>query len=96
MAYIGGGFGAGIHNINAAAVYAIPVVFGPKFSKFKEARDLVKIGGAYSCNTGSEVSLTLQKLVSDTLVRERAGKVAGKYIQDNLGATDIIYNDIFK
>lgn len=96
MAYIGGGFGAGIHNINEAAVYAIPVVFGPKFSKFKEARDLVKIGGAYSCNTGSEVSLTLQKLVSDTLIRERAGKVAGKYIQDNLGATDIIYNDIFK
>lgn len=47
VAYIGGGFGAGIHNINEAAVYGMPVVFGPKHQKFKEASDLITIGGGF-------------------------------------------------
>jgi len=48
LAYIGGGFGAGIHNVLEAAVYGIPVIFGPKYQKFKEARDLLQVGGAFS------------------------------------------------
>lgn len=95
IAYVGGGFGVGIHNINEAAVYGIPVVFGPEFEKFKEARDLVADGGAVSCRNGEEVRAALGRFISDSAVREKAGKIAGKYIRDNIGATEIIYNDIF-
>jgi len=95
IAYIGGGFGAGIHNINEAAVYGIPVIFGPKFEKFKEARDLVNIGGAISCNSGAELRASIEKLLSDEKMRTETGRIAGKYIRDNIGATDIIYSGIF-
>lgn len=95
IAYIGGGFGAGIHNINEAAVYGIPVIFGPKYQKFKEARDLIELGGAFSCTNGEEVCSTLGKFVSDNDERLRCGEIAGKYIRDNIGATDMIYNDLF-
>lgn len=96
VAYIGGGFGAGIHNINEAAVYGIPVVFGPIYEKFKEARDLVSLGGAVSCDSGKKVRSALSRLVSDSGYRHKAGKTAGKYIRDNIGATDIIFRDLFK
>lgn len=95
IAYVGGGFGVGIHNINEAAVYGIPVVFGPEFEKFKEARDLVADGGAVSCRNGEEVRAALGRFISDSAACEKAGKIAGKYIRDNIGATEIIYNDIF-
>ena len=54
IAYIGGGFGAGIHNTLEAAVYGIPVLFGPRFQKFKEARDLIKVGGGFSVASKDE------------------------------------------
>ncbi len=95
IAYIGGGFGAGIHNINEAAVYGIPVVFGPRFSKFKEARDLVKLGGGFTCASTDEVTATLGSLCHDNDRRISAGKIAGDYINRNLGATDRIYSDLF-
>ncbi len=95
VAYIGGGHGAGIHNINEAAVYGIPVVFGPNYHKFKEARDLIALKGAFSVNDAATTARTLDRLLADNEFREKAGKSAGQYIADNIGATDRIFSDIF-
>lgn len=94
-AYIGGGFGVGIHNINEAAVYGIPVVFGPNYAKFKEAHDLIGIGGAFTCADRSEVEATLSNLLIGKSARENAGRIAGGYIKRNLGATARIFADLF-
>lgn len=89
IAYVGGGYGAGIHNINEAAVYGVPVVFGPRHEKFKEAADLIALGGGFD---NPEI---LEKLYEDSEFRENAGKIAGKYIKDNIGASEKIYSEIF-
>lgn len=89
IAYVGGGYGAGIHNINEAAVYGIPVVFGPRHHKFKEAADLIALGAAFDSPD------SLDRLYSDTDFRKEAGRKAGQYIRDNIGASDLIYNDLF-
>lgn len=94
-AYVGGGFGAGIHNINEAAVYGIPVVFGPKYQKFREAFDLIAAGGAYSVADKNSFESIMDRLLVNSPVRKAAGEAAGKYIARSIGATDIIYNDIF-
>lgn len=94
-AIIGGGFGAGIHNLNEAAVYGIPVIFGPKHHKFKEASDLIACGGGFCINDASSGGAVLDCLLADDEARSRAGKAAGDYISDSIGATDIIYSDIF-
>ncbi len=95
MAYIGGGFGAGIHNLNEAAVYGIPVIFGPNHVKFKEAADLLACGGGLSIATKDEFNSTLDALTSSKASMKQSGEAAAKYIHDHLGATDIIYRDLF-
>ena len=95
LAIIGGGFGVSIHNINEAAVYSMPVVFGPKHQKFKEAADLIACGGGFEY-TGAESLATILDRLSDNTSLTAAGAAAGKYIHENLGATDLIYNYIFK
>lgn len=94
IAYIGGGFGTGIHNINEAAVYGIPVVFGPRHAKFKEAADLIACGGAFETDGRASFEGLMQTL-ADADARTRAGKAAGAYISRNIGATDRIFNDIY-
>lgn len=96
IAYVGGGFGVGIHNINEAAVYGIPVVFGPKYGKFKEARDLIALEGAFTVSRGDEYALVMNRLLSDGEYLKKHGEIAGGYIRDNLGATRRIYDAIFK
>ena len=94
IAYIGGGFGVGIHNLNEAAVYDIPVIFGPHYHKFKEARDLIKCKGGFSFSNKEEFEAIIEPIVNDKKLREQYGKNAGNYIKENLGATRIIYADI--
>ncbi|MDE6716197.1 MAG: 3-deoxy-D-manno-octulosonic acid transferase [Muribaculaceae bacterium] len=94
IAYIGGGFGAGIHNINEAAVYNMPVIFGPKYHKFKEARDLVDAGGAKVITSADDFSSVMTVWLTNSAYLENAGNIAGKYIKENIGATEKIYNRI--
>lgn len=96
IAYIGGGLGAGIHNLNEAAAYGIPVVFGPRHEKFKEAADLIKAGGGFDFDDAAAFDTVMTRLVADKELRRRAGAAAGKYIADSIGATDRIFNDIFQ
>lgn len=95
VAYIGGGFGAGIHNLNEAAVYGIPVIFGPNHSKFKEASDLIRCGGGFSIASRDEFNGVISSLATSASRLHQAGDAAGRYIQDHLGATDLIYKDLF-
>ncbi|MCM1021702.1 MAG: 3-deoxy-D-manno-octulosonic acid transferase [Muribaculum sp.] len=95
IAYIGGGFGHGIHNINEAAVYGIPVVFGPNHKKFKEASDLIHCGGGFSISNKQELESIFNTLTSDPACLDEAGKAAGAYIARSIGATPAIFKAIF-
>ena len=95
VAIIGGGFGAGIHNLNEAAVYGIPVLFGPRHGKFKEASDLIAKGGGFEMADAPSGRAILDSLLADKEMRSRAGQAAGDYIRASIGATDKIYNAIF-
>lgn len=95
MAYVGGGFGAGLHNINEAAVYGIPVIFGPNNHKFIEARELKAAGGGFEVNSSSDFSRSADKLLSDAALCKTSGEAAGRYIASKLGATDKIFAQLF-
>lgn len=90
IAYIGGGFGAGIHNTVEAAVYSVPVIFGPNHQRFMEANDLIECGGAFSINDSNDLKALLNKLLSDKIFLQEAGNKAGTYVHSRAGATDII------
>lgn len=90
VAYIGGGFGVGIHNILEAATYGIPVIFGPNYEKFKEARDLTNLKGAFSINDFISLQNTLNNLFGDENYLKETGKIAGEYVQQKKGATSMI------
>lgn len=95
-AYVGGGFGVGIHNINEAAVYGIPVIFGPNFAKFNEAIELTSLEGAFSINDTACFAAILDRVIGDKAFRTAAGKKAADYIASKVGATPIIMKSIFK
>lgn len=90
VAYIGGGFGVGIHNTLEAAVYGIPVIFGPKYQKFQEAVQLIESQGAFSIQNGDELNRLLDRLFSDRAFLETTGRRAGDYVTGQAGATDKI------
>lgn len=90
IAYIGGGFGAGIHNTLEAAVYGIPVIFGPKYQKFKEAKDLIKVGGGFSVSDKQSFYDKMDELLTYREVLDAAGNSAGNFVNSNVGATDMV------
>ncbi|MFV0272735.1 MAG: 3-deoxy-D-manno-octulosonic acid transferase [Macellibacteroides fermentans] len=94
LAYIGGGFGAGIHNVLEAAVYGIPVIFGPKYQKFKEARDLLQVGGAFSITDEKTFESKMEELSTYRDLLEAAGAAAGDFVKSNIGATNKIIASI--
>jgi len=95
MAYIGGGFGVGIHNTLEAAVYGIPVLFGPKHEKFAEAKALVSTGGAVCLQDGAALSATLDELVQQKEQRLEMGKKAGEMVKKGSGGTKILMKHLF-
>ncbi len=96
VAYVGGGFGAGLHNINEAAVYDIPVIYGPNNAKFIEAREMAESGGGMPVVSKEDFEREARILFHDAAERERRGHIAGDYIRSKIGATDRIFNIIFK
>lgn len=94
IAAIGGGFGKGIHNILEPACWGIPVLFGPKYKKFKEAVDLINANGAMSFDSFEKYCDILDKWLSDELFYLKSAETAGEYVNKNIGATDIIIKEI--
>jgi 3-deoxy-D-manno-octulosonic-acid transferase len=95
VAYIGGGFGAGIHNILEAAVYGMPVLFGPKYQKFDEAKELIKLGGAFSINDYQEFKTKMDLLFSDKKVLENISEISKNFVANSAGAVDTIMEFCF-
>ena len=92
--YIGGGFGVNIHNIQEPVTFGCPVVFGPKYKSFKEAVDLVSLGGAFSINGQEELNKTFDRLINDEALYQQASETCKKYLESQLGATDAILKEI--
>jgi len=95
FAYIGGGFGVGIHNILEAATFGLPVVFGPNFRKFKEAVDLTNDGGAFSISTQTHLNKTFNHLLTDKNALKNASEISQRYVAKNVGSTQIIIKKVF-
>ena len=91
MAYVGGGFGVGIHNVPEAAVYGIPVVIGPNNRKFREAQDLLREGGCLEVTDAESFRRVMDRLLSDADFLRESGRIAGEYIARNAGAADAIF-----
>ncbi len=94
IAVIGGGFGRGIHNILEAAAWAVPVMFGPRHEKFKEALDLIELGGAVTFDSYENFCLVADRFIDDPVLLEEAGRASRVYINSNLGASDKISEEL--
>ncbi len=92
VAYIGGGFGVGIHNTLEAAAWGMPVVFGPNYHKFQEAKELIECGAARSIMNYDECAKALDEFFEKN---EEASKAAAEYVASHTGATNLIYNAQF-
>ena len=88
VAYIGGGFGVGIHNTLEAAVWNMPVIFGPNNKKFQEAQGLLKSGGGFEINTYEDFSGLMTSLMNNETFLKQAGDKAGAFVAHLAGATD--------
>ena len=88
VAYIGGGFGVGIHNTLEAAVWNMPVIFGPNNKKFQEAQGLLKSGGGFEINNYEDFSGLMSSLMNDETFLKQAGDKAGAFVAHLAGATD--------
>jgi 3-deoxy-D-manno-octulosonic-acid transferase len=95
IAYIGGGFGVGIHNILEAATFGLPVVFGPNYKKFKEAVDLISEGGAFPVSAADKLLQTLNSLIEYKNKREIASQICANYVAKNVGSTKHIIKKVF-
>ena len=94
--YVGGGFGVGIHNIQEPVAFHCPVVFGPKYTGFKEAVDLVAMKGAFSVRSEVELQGVLGQLITDEVYYAKASSICRDYLESQLGATESIMKGIAK
>lgn len=95
MAYVGGGFGVGIHNVPEAAVYGCPVLIGPNNKRFREAQALLANGGCREVDSGEAFARAMDEWLADPAALRRAGEAAGAYIRDNAGAADAVFRYCF-
>ena len=94
-AYIGGGFGVGIHNILEAATFGLPVFFGPNYHKFREAVQLIGLGAAFTVSDTESFTEQLLKLLNNRELYEQASLSASAYVKNNRGATETILKTVF-
>ncbi|MCJ8208784.1 3-deoxy-D-manno-octulosonic acid transferase [Mucilaginibacter sp. RS28] len=94
VAYIGGGFGAGIHNTLEAAAFGLPVMFGPNYQRFKEARDIIELKAGINISNTQELDSAADLLLCDGEYRQFASGKIRTYVESNTGATEKIINAI--
>ncbi|MHB1688540.1 MAG: 3-deoxy-D-manno-octulosonic acid transferase [Ignavibacteriaceae bacterium] len=96
LAFVGGSFKQSIHNVLEAAVYGIPVMFGPKIDNSQESQQLLKRGGGILIKNKSEAYRQLRTMFSNDPLRKAKGKISFEYVKENLGATEKILEEIYK
>jgi len=94
IAYIGGGFGAGIHNTLEAAAFGLPVIFGPDYARFKEAHDVIALKAGFSISDEKGLKAITDKLINDQAFYDAARKKIAAYVQEHKGATMTIVKKI--
>ena len=90
VAYVGGGFGVGIHNVLEAAVWNVPVLFGPNNKRFQEAQELLASGGGIEISDYDTFASQMQRFISDRQLLKECGSKAGEYVKGKAGATEIV------
>ena len=90
VAYVGGGFGVGIHNVLEAAVWGMPVIFGPNHERFQEAVALIAEGGGFSISDAHDFEIFMCKFSRDPKALAEASRKAGEYVKSQSGATDAV------
>ena len=90
LAYVGGGFGAGLHNIQEPVTFGVPVMFGPGYHKFKEAVDLIALGGVFCVNSPEDLISKTSALLSNQEEYQRVSRICIRYVNENRGATEKI------
>ena len=90
IAYVGGGFGDGIHSVLEAAAWGKPVIFGPRHTKFAEAKGLIDRGGGFEVNTAAEIQQVFAHLLADPAALGQASVAAGEYVEQRTGATEVV------
>jgi 3-deoxy-D-manno-octulosonic-acid transferase len=96
LAYIGGAFGGGLHNIQEPVTFGVPVIFGPRYHKFREAVELVRLGGVFSVKTTDEFRKIFSGLLSDQVFHSTTASVCRHYVDENRGATKAILSYLEK
>ncbi len=96
IAYVGGGFTDGIHSLLEAAAWGKPVIFGPKHTKFAEAKGLIDAGGGFQVRNVDDLRAVLDRLLGDADALARAGAAAGKYVRERVGATERTAGEILR
>lgn len=94
IAYVGGGFGVGIHNVPEAAVWGVPVLFGPNNKRFQEAQDLLACKGSFEVTDYDSFNTIISRLISDDKFRHQCGEASAYYVKSRSGATDIIMKSV--
>ena len=94
IAYIGGGFGAGIHNTLEAAAFGLPVIFGPHYLKFNEARELIALKAGFSIGDETQLKGIVDTLIMDEAFYSTTRKKIYNYVQEHIGATKMIIDHI--
>ena len=84
VAYIGGGFSSGVHNVMEPAIARLPIFFGPKYSNFHEAEELIEKGGGFSIQTGDELYIQVSSLLNDK----------NKFISSSFSATNVVHDNL--
>jgi len=96
LAYIGGGFGKGIHNTLEAAAYGIPVLFGPAYQKFSEAVEPVELGGGFPVLDEHELLSTIRQQIKNPNLLKTSSQIAGNFVLERVGATSAILDAVCK
>lgn len=96
MAYVGGAFGKGLHNILEPATFGMPVFFGPKYAKFNEAVNLIAESGAFSVNNTLELEIIISKIVTDSTYRNQLATIAQNFVEKNTGGSEMIVKYVEK
>ena len=94
IAYVGGGFGVGIHNVPEAAVWGVPVLFGPNNKRFQEAQDLLACKGSFEVTDYDSFNTIISRLISDDKFRHQCGEASANYVKSRSGATGIIMKSV--
>jgi 3-deoxy-D-manno-octulosonic-acid transferase len=96
MAYVGGAFGKGLHNVLEPATFGMPVFFGPKYAKFNEAIQLIKVGGGFSITSAEALGSKVKKMYKEEIYRNQVSQISRDYVLQHTGGSKLIVEALSK